>query len=78
LTKIWVRKVGILIIKKGEIIMVNEILITYYDREWGKRNGIEPQKVKDSLKMIREVAIETNHSLDVVEDTFLKLYHGIE
>jgi len=56
--------------------MVNETLITYYDREWGKRNNIAPEDVKDSLKMIREVAIETNHSLDVVENIFLESYRG--
>jgi len=57
-------------------MIANEVLTTHYDREWGRRNNIVPKDVKDSLKMIYEVARETSYSLDTVKDTFLKLYNA--
>lgn len=58
--------------------ILNEVIVTYYDMEWGRRNGIAPKDVKDSLKMISEVAKETNNNIDIVENTFLNLYHNMK
>ena len=54
---------------------IHDFIMNYYSLKWGKMYGIAPEDIKDALKIIGEVAMETDYDENDILATYLYLYH---
>lgn len=57
-------------------MMTKELIATYYDLKWAEKYKIAKEDIKDTLKLITEVFLESDYDLDDIETVFFYLYHN--